>query len=130
MVATLVAMHALPQWKASAIVKDASFVFSLVIEESATVIGQNEGRIQSERKLPGAPDEGEIIKRERGRDVQMQQQEKNKKKRNEARIRQYGKKRKKRKRRTPSKLAMMRILCRKKGGGGGGSVLKERKMEA
>jgi hypothetical protein len=73
--------------------EDANFVFSLVIEESAMVIGQNEGRMQSERKLPGAPDEGEIIKRERGEG--MFRCNSKKRKRNETRIRQYGKKRKK-----------------------------------
>ncbi|EEA22692.1 hypothetical protein PMAA_093110 [Talaromyces marneffei ATCC 18224] len=41
-VAALVVMHALPQWKASAVGLDASFMFNLVIEESAMVIGRNE----------------------------------------------------------------------------------------
>lgn len=62
------------------------FLFGLVVEESAMVMGQNEGGMQSERKLPGAPDEGEIIKKRKGEgDFQMQQGKKKKQeeKRNE-----------------------------------------------
>jgi hypothetical protein len=59
------------------------FLFGLVVEESAMVMGQNEGGMQSERKLPGAPDEGEIIEKRKGEgDFQMQQEKK--KKRNDA----------------------------------------------
>lgn len=59
------------------------FLFGLVVEESAMVMGQNEGGMQSERKLPGAPDEGEIIKKRKGEgDFQMQEEKKKKKKRN------------------------------------------------
>jgi hypothetical protein len=48
------------------------------------VMGQNEGRIQSERKLPGAPDEGEIILKRQGEgDFRMQQQRRKRRKRKE-----------------------------------------------